>query len=87
MAQWVTVYGPNLPTQGETFHVHAAGCADVRRGFYPGLSKHQAMAWEAESIQEIVEEVYLDQIAESDGEWATWEPYAHDFKIFPCVTL
>lgn len=86
----VTIYGPNLPSQDETFHVHAAGCADTKRGIYRHIrAGGDQGGWDIEvtSVRQIVEDVYSDQMAENDDEWATWQPYASDFKVFPCVDL
>jgi hypothetical protein len=82
----VTVLGPNLNSTDETFHVHATGCADIRRSkVYVGAVKW-ASQMEVQTLQDVVEDTYQDQIAESEGLWATWEPYASDFRVFPCVT-
>jgi hypothetical protein len=82
----VEVWGPNLPSEmgEETFHVHAVGCADTKRGWYPRLGRDSGpWAIEVDSVQEVVEDVYSDQMAENDDEWATWEPYLSDFQFFP----
>ena len=81
----VTIHGPNgMPGNGPSMHVHATGCADLNKPLY---RHNTAEAWsmDADSAQEVVEATYSDQMAEADDEWATWEPYADDFKFFPCT--
>lgn len=78
--QTVTVYGPNLPTTGAAMHVHAAGCADTRKGFYRG---HHGTVTEATCIRAIVQDIYADFDVDDDN----WEAYAYDVKVFPCVHL
>lgn len=85
--QRVIIYGPNLPGPTETFHVHAEGCADTKRGIYRGIrvgGDQGGWSIEAASVQEVVEEVYAD-IMDENGD--TWEDYLSEFKVFPCVTL
>lgn len=86
----VSIYGPNLGRDSESFHVHRTGCADTEKRFYKRLGPDQG-GWhtDAESIQEIVEEVYCDIIAENEGQppYDDWSSYLQEFHIFPCVTL
>lgn len=82
----VTVIGPNIPgNQAETFHVHAAFCADLAKPRYRITERSDGLLYD--SLQAIVEDWYGDMIAENEpgDDWATWEPYASDFKVFPCV--
>lgn len=86
--QSVTIFGPNLPVQGPTFHVHAAKCADLARGIYPRLRNTDAGGWDinARDVRDVVEAIYDDMIEESGGSWDD-PAYLEDIKIFPCVVL
>lgn len=51
----VAVVGPNLPSQAKaTFHVHAAGCADLQRGwiarYVDGFTFHVSCAHDVEAV-------------------------------------
>lgn len=83
----VTIYGPNLPVDGETFHVHAEGCADLKRGIYPTLTDHSD-GWKitVTNEQALVEAIYCDIISEAESTWDD-PAYRNDIRIFPCVTL
>ena len=59
-AQPVAVYGPNLGS-GTTFHVMSPTDRKKNIKLYKG---HEPMLVEASSVQQVVEEVYADQIAE-----------------------
>lgn len=83
--QRVTIHGPNLMVPGPTFHVHAEGCADLRKRLYRGADGGWTV--EATSQQDVVEEIYQDIMAENEGDLASWEAYADDVRIFPCVAL
>jgi hypothetical protein len=39
------------------------------------------------TLRELVEDWYGDQMGDNvpGDPWATWEPYASDFRVFPCV--
>lgn len=75
----VTIFGPNLPDQSlGQFHVHpkdskAAARMVAARGHIIERSDE-----EVDSVQEIIEACYSDQIAES-GE--NWKAYLGDFHI------
>lgn len=80
----VVIVGPNLPREAKaTFHVHAAGCADLKRGW---IARHAAgeRPVRCASEQDVVEYVYADMIDESD---AAWSDYASEFHYAPCVTF
>jgi hypothetical protein len=81
----LTVAGPNL-TSGATFHVHKAGCRDLklRTKGYVGVEMETR---DFASVQEICEDTYYDQMAENEpgSPYATWEAYEGEFDIFPCV--
>lgn len=87
----IEIVGPNLVDQSKgSFHVHAAGCADLNKRQYHSNRNIEQYLWiiEAESQQEIVEEVYSDFLpTNDDGEPTTWLDYADDVYIFPCVKL
>jgi hypothetical protein len=79
----IHIMGPNLFGTGtmETFHVHAEGCADVKRApVYQGPD-HKAdrdNATEFATLTEIAEYVYdfEDNPADLVG----------DFRVFPCAS-
>ena len=83
----VHVIGPNLPDQSKgSFHVHAAGCADVRRS--PDYRSREfahdkAHPIEADSLTAVIEYVYADMLDDEPG--GTVEDYRSDFYLFPCV--
>jgi len=90
----VEIVGPNLHpsvSQGEDFHVHAAGCSDLNR--YAGMRDQRGefgLWWllcsGANIDKEIVEEIYSDFLPTGDdGEPNTWEDFADTVRIFPCV--
>lgn len=74
----VTTIGPN-GHDGATFHVHAEGCRDIKQRKYHRSEKYNE---EIDSVREIVEGTYADQIDESD---ADWQDYINEFEFFPCV--
>lgn len=75
----VTTIGPNGLTDA-TFHVHAQGCKDVSQAKYRRSEKYNETA---ASLQDYTEQAYSDFIGENDS---TWETYASEIKVFPCVT-
>ena len=77
----LTVIGPNL-SSGSTFHVHKAGCGDIKRK----ATYRKADKWTADfaSLQEICEDVYTDIMNENEGSLAEWTAYTGEFDIFPC---
>lgn len=82
----LTIAGPNLTT-GATFHVHKAGCRDLKsraKGYGPTTDVDTG---EYESLREIVEEIYSDHMAENDEDspYAVWTGYIGEFDIYPCV--
>jgi hypothetical protein len=83
----VVVVGPNLRTKsGETFHVHAADCADLKKS--PVYRNHQDeigyVVHHATRV-EVAEDIYCDIIAENPDNRA--EDLVSDFKFFPCCGL
>lgn len=79
----VTIWGPNLGTQAEQFHVHTPGCADTTKGIY----RKADAPWNVSvtSAQDVVEDIFSDIIAENPD--TTWEDYVMDVKFFPCVSF
>ncbi len=81
----VLVIGPNLPDPGETFHVHAEGCGDVKRSrLYssPSFNFDKSHPLEYDSVEELVKDIYQDILAEGDEDWHN---YIQEFKWFSCV--
>lgn len=83
--QSLTVVGPNLGSEAKaTFHVHAAGCRDLDRGF---LRNHKQDAHTAtyDSLVAVEADVYDFAPAENEdyklGDWLT------EFWFAPCVKL
>lgn len=86
----IVVIGPNLMKQNlGQFHVHAAGCADIRRDprnfGYVWAEPH--MEFECSSLQEVVDAVYSDIIGENAGDahWSDWKAYLEEFHFAPCA--
>lgn len=90
--QRLIVVGPNLPNEARaTFHVHAEGCADLRRGWLGRIHARElqhapAYVVEYPSLVAVVEDVYQDQLAEQDEpiDPAAW---LSEFHFAPCVHL
>jgi hypothetical protein len=80
----LTILGPNLFGFDHTFHIHSAGCADLRKRQYRGA---QQSTHDFDSLQEVVEDWYDGQLQDNadDPVWSSWEAYADEFKVFPCV--
>lgn len=82
----LTVAGPNLRDPVYTFHVHAAGCADLKGKTYQGIDP----PWTADfdSLAEVVRDVYADIMRENDEDPAdllVLARYGSEFRFFPCV--
>jgi hypothetical protein len=76
----VVVLGPNLHGSNSTFHVHAAGCADIKRNaFYrsPEFNDDKRNPLDFNSVEEIAEYVYDFEENPRD--------LVNDFEVFPCV--
>lgn len=86
MGQLLTIVGPNLPRQAgaATFHVHAVGCADLKRGW---IRPHAECGWdmEAERRLDVEAEVY-DFMPDEDPDYRLGD-YQYDFYFAPCVTV
>jgi len=83
--QRLTVVGPNLPQEAKaTFHVHAEGCADLRRGW---IARHAGDGWTAEfsSLLDVEADVY--DFAPDEDESYRLGDYLTEFYFAPCVTL
>jgi hypothetical protein len=75
----LSVFGPNLRRTGspETFHVHAADCADCRKPVY---RDEPPMILEAATKVEVCDSVYgPEEFNCESGE------NLFDFKFFPCT--
>lgn len=90
MSQALHVVGPNLRDQSKgSFHVHAAGCRDMKRmakrdpEFDFELRQHP-QGDEFSTCVEVAESVYDNGIMTDDE---TGEDYLHDFYFAPCVTI
>lgn len=83
----VTVCGPNLRTQGEAFHVHAAGCKDLGnygRGRKLG-GDDKGFTMTVADLAEITTDVYPPGDFDYDETSDELDSYSTDFKVFPCV--
>lgn len=89
--QTVTVIGPNLPrplSDTGTMHVHAAGCADIKRTY--GRHRLEAPPWsiDAETVAQIIEDIYpAEDFCYDPADPAEYSAYRGDVHVFPCVTL
>lgn len=84
----VTIIGPNLRKQDKgQFHVHAEGCADIRRDpkryGYVFASPHWTI--DADTQYAVVEEIFSDMIFHNDMSPA--EDYLSEVHFAPCVKL
>lgn len=94
MKQRLTVVGPNLPNQAKaTFHVHAEGCPDLRRGWirpYAAYAGTGGEGWTAEysSLYDLEADVYdfLQQPGGEDPDYVLGQ-YQNEFHFAPCVLL
>src|SRR5581483_8344290 len=70
--QPLLIFGPNLGT-GTTFHVMAK--SDRKKNSKPYKDTEPPMEFAATTVQQIVEFVYADQLAEDkDAKWTDYEP-------------
>lgn len=77
----VTICGPNLMDQSKgSFHIHAAGCADLRRGARREPEYENGWTIEANTKRTVVMAVYADQI----GEGSTYEACREDLHFMDC---
>ena len=83
------------PLVGGTFHVHAAGCGDLRKSAYREARESGELdaPWETRSLSDLVEGVYRyggsfyqEQGLDPDDDEA-WRLFAGEFKVYPCITL
>jgi hypothetical protein len=86
MSVEVTVLGPNWINDAD-FHVHASGCADIRRPKYRMCVREGTWDVEVCSKRELFETLFGDFISENEGEdWGgVWTDYLNQARIFPCV--
>lgn len=74
----VTIYQGT--SNGNSFHVHAEGCPDIKKRKYFKSTKYNETIT---SVEELVTNSYSDMLEESPSD--TWEDYLGEFQIFPCV--
>lgn len=88
----VAIVGPNLldQTKGD-FHVHAAGCRDLKKAEYRLHRRDTDNALEVGSVKDVIEYIYADIIDQDiqegnipDTEDA-WENYLVSVHFFPCT--
>lgn len=80
----VDIAGPNLPRplcDKGTLHVHAHGCADLKKSAYARAGEPWTI--DAVSRQEVILDIYSNQIDESDS---TWDDPAYETDVYfaPC---
>lgn len=80
----VRVVGPNLPIEAKaTFHVHAAECSDLRKGWI----RHCPDGW-FQSIESRIEvEAFAYDFAPDEDDSYTLGDYLSEFHFAPCVTV
>ncbi len=79
----VVVIGPNLrDPNSPDFHVHAAGCADIKKNRLYAGHEEANHSYDFDSVQELVKEWYLDILAETGEDWHN---YIQEFKFFGCA--
>lgn len=81
----VAILGPNMPAEaGETFHVHAAGCADVKRNWW--YRGQDPWTIEVSSVIRTVGAIYDPSNFDYDlHDQDDRSPYEGDIRFFPCV--
>jgi hypothetical protein len=89
----LTIIGPNLADQSKgAFHVHAAGCAHLKRAEYRNLHRGDTGTYheDHDTVRSVVDSVYgpssggFYEESELDPETA-WEHYVDDFYFAPCT--
>lgn len=82
----VTIIGPNLRDQSKgQLHVHAEGCADIRRMARREPEYQHGWTIEAKAQRDVVEATYDP----GDFEWDPKEDYGmyrSEFHFFPCCS-
>lgn len=78
----VEVWGPNLGTTDQAFHIHGVGCPDTKKGKY--VRSDGGWSVTVESKREVVEAVYDPDDFGYDPESSEYDVYRDDFKFFPC---
>lgn len=79
----VSIYGPNLRTQGQAIHVHRTGCSDTSKAFYRG---HTPWVIDVENVKDLTLNIYDPSDFDYDED-VEWERYSDDIKVFPCAAL
>jgi len=81
--QSVTIIGPNLRDQSKgQFHVHAAGCGDIRKQANRDPEFRNGWTIEATSLVEICDDVYPPDDFECES-----GQFIGEFHFAPCVKL
>ena len=83
--QEVVVVGPNLPRQAKaTFHVHAVGCKDLKRGW---IAQYTSEAWTTSIRCHLDLEAEVYDFAPEENEGYELGDYLSEFHFAPCVTV
>jgi hypothetical protein len=87
--QRVTIIGPNLRDQSKgTFHVHAEGCADIKRMASREPEYLDGWTVSATSVKDVVTDVYdPDNFGWNEDDPQEVADYASEFYFFPCCHL
>lgn len=81
----VTICGPNLRDQSKgEMHVHAEGCADLKRGATREPEYRNGWTIEAATQREVVDAIYPAEDFGYDAE-TEWQDYAGSIHFFPCT--
>ena len=79
----VTVARP-IDGRNETFHIHAAGCADLTKG--RKYRSGESFDLDVETFAEVVTDCYPPDEFDYDGDdEQEISNYGGDFKVFPCA--
>jgi hypothetical protein len=78
----VVVMGPNLRAD-EDFHVHVAGCADLKKALYRGIGRDtNDWVYDAVSQQEVIEDIFSETDLADGGDW---RDMTTSIRFFPCT--
>lgn len=91
----VLLYGEGRNfASGHYYHVHAAGCDDLRRGEYQNLTQDVEDYTELTSVKELVDGEYgpgagsfYEEAGLDADDPNAWRGYVTEFKLFPCIDL
>lgn len=68
---------------GAVYHVHAEGCADLKRG--RRYLRAEVESADYPDFESLVRDFYSGHISDAGDD--NWRTYAPEFKVFPCATL